>query len=567
MTDPQLDELSLRAREVGALPVIQHFCARLCLEELLEQYVPERKLGRRSKVPHSQALVVMITNILLSREPLYAVPSWLSRRAVEHVGLRPDQVELNDDRIGRALDRLYELEPASLMTALVVRAVREFDIELSQVHSDTTTVTFSGAYEGQKDKEALKDPPLITFGFNKDHRPDLKQLVYSLAVSADGAVPVHYKTYDGNTTDDKTHIETWNTIHDIAGGPRFLYVADSKLCTRENMSYIAERGGTFVTVLPRSRQEDDAFRTHVQQHPVDWQEVRREKNPRGEDKPDAVYEAFEAKERSAEGYRVVWYRSSVKRDLDAKRRKKRIGRARMRLENLEARTGAHRFRSVESARKAAAEVLQDEGAQRWLQVEVLEDIAENYKQTAPGRPGKHTTYRKLETPIIRFDVNEIGETIKADARCDGLFAMVSNHETMSPKELLNAYKYQPFLEKRNEQLKSVLAVAPVFLKKPERVAALLFLYFIAVLIFALVEREVRQQMAKRGIESLPLYFEERACKSPTADAVLRALEGLRRSELLDPSGKVVKTFHDPVPPVAAQILELLQVPRKPYGLG
>ena len=61
-------------------------------------------------------------------------------------------------------------------------------------------------YKHQKKKEDSDRPPLIAFGHNKDHRPDLKQLVYSLAVTADGAVPVHYKTYDGNTSDDKTHI-------------------------------------------------------------------------------------------------------------------------------------------------------------------------------------------------------------------------------------------------------------------------------------------------------------------------------------------------------------------------
>jgi transposase len=565
MRSHDLDDLSHRAREVGPLPVVQRFFERLGVDELLHTYVPEHRLGRQPALSNAQALTAMVANILTSREPLYAVPGWLARRVVEHAGLREDQVGLmNDDRIGRALDRLYDTDPASLMTALVVRAVKEFRIDLSQAHSDTTTVTFSGAYEGQKDKEQLQRPPLITFGYNKDHRPDLKQLVYSLTVSADGAVPVHYKLYDGNKSDDKTHIETWQAVHQIAGRPDFTYVGDSKLCTRENMGFIADQGGVFVTVLPRSRQEDDAFRAYLQDHPIPWQEVSREKDDG--DEPDRVYEAFEALERSAEGYRVVWYRSSVKRALDEKHRGDRITRAKMRIENLEQRTGAHRFRTVESAQKAAEQVLQDEGAKLWLKVQICESTVQDFKQATPGRPGKDTKYRRVDIPLLLFQVEELPDAIRADARCDGLFAMVTNHASLSPKELLAVYKYQPFLEKRNEQLKSVLAVAPVFLKKPERVAALLFLYFIAVLVFALIEREARQQMDRHAIDAIPLYPEGRPCRAPTCDGILQAFEGLRRTELLDSKGTVLRTFFDPLSPVAKQLIKLLHVPGKAYGV-
>ncbi len=379
-------------------------------------------------------------------------------------------------------------------------------------------------------------------------------------------MPIHYKTYDGNTTDDKTHIETWNSIREIAGTPGFLYVADSKLCTRENMGYIVEQGGAFITVLPRSRHEDDSFRKRCQEHRIAWEEVRRERNPRGKTKPDQVYHAHEPDELTEDGYRIIWYRSSVKRELDEKRRAKRIARAKMRIENLEERTGAHRFRTVETAQKAADEVLQEEGAQRWLRVVVRGTTADEFKQEKPGRPGRDTKYRKIQIPVILFDVEEIADVIAADALCDGLFAMVTNKKkVMDPAAILDAYKYQPFLEKRNEQLKSVLSVAPIYLQNPKRVAALLFVYFLAVLVFALIEREVRQGMKKRDIESLPLYPEGRPCKAPTADGILSAFLGLRRTRLIEPGGTIVRTFHDPLRPVAAKILKLLGVSRRPYG--
>jgi hypothetical protein len=164
-------------------------------------------------------------------------------------------------------------------------------------------------------------------------------------------------------------------------------------------------------------------------------------------------------------------------------------------------------------------------------------------------------------------VVEDGAAIQAAARGDGLFPLISNSETFSLAEALAKYKYQPFLEKRHEQLKSVLEVAPVFLKKPERVAALLLLYFVALLVYALVERELRQQMRAEGLEGLPLYPEGRSAARPTADLALAAFLGWRRHRLLDATGALLKTFPDPLPPVALTVLRLLGVDPASYQIS
>ena len=110
-TDPYSD-LSMESLEVGPIPVLRHFFDRLQLDELLEQHVPDKKLGRRAKISHAHALSLMVSNVLTSREPLYSVPDWLGRHVPEHFGLRGAQQSslMNDDRIGRALDRLFEVE-------------------------------------------------------------------------------------------------------------------------------------------------------------------------------------------------------------------------------------------------------------------------------------------------------------------------------------------------------------------------------------------------------------------------------------------------------------------------
>ena len=568
MSDSNLDEIEHHSESIGALPIVRHFMDRIGLDELLELHVPPKSLGRQPKILPAKALSIMISNVILSREPLYGVTEWACAFPPELFDSDPSTAPcLNDDRIGRALERLYELEPSSLMTAVVTKVVREFDVDLEQIHNDSTTVTFSGAYAGQEDREDRKRPPLITFGHNKDHRPDLKQLVYSLTISADGAVPVHYKTYDGNTSDDRTHIDTWQTVRKIRGDANFMYVADSKLCSRGNMRFIEEQGGRFLTVVPRTRKEHIDFRAYIQDHLVPWKEVFRKEVSPNPDKPDQVYEAVELSMTAAEGFRLIWYRSSVKVALDEKHRLGKIMKARDRLETIASRMGAHALRTVGSARKAADAILEKNSASRWLNVSFTAQPTYQTKQVSPGRPGPDTEYRRVRTAdYIIFHIEENVDAIQADARCDGIFAMMTNDRDSTPKELLAIYKFQPFLEKRNEQLKSVLAVAPVFLKKPERVAGLLFVYFLAVLIYALIERETRLAMKKAGLSELPLYPEGRACRAPTTDTVMRAIDDHRRHHLVDSDGKRLKTFHDPVSQVGKKVLKLLDVEGSHFGL-
>src|SRR5262249_34855771 len=199
-------------------------------------------------------------------------------------------------------------------------------------------------YASQEPADKADRPPRITIGYNKDHRPDLKQLLYSVTISADGAVPVHHKTYDGNTTDDQVHRDTWLFIRDLVGHSDFLSVADSKLCPRDNMALIAGRNGRFLTVMPRTRAEDGWFREHQQSHEVGWREVHREPNPRRRDGPDVVYHGVESPRRSSEGYRVLWYRSSQKQEQDRQARADRLRRARASLEQLQA-PGRRPFRT------------------------------------------------------------------------------------------------------------------------------------------------------------------------------------------------------------------------------
>jgi len=91
---------------------------------------------------------------------------------------------------------------------------------------------------------------------------------------------------------------------------------------------------------------------------------------------------------------------------------------------------------------------------------------------------------------------------------DGAFPLVTNTQ-LPALEVLNKYKYQPHLEKRHFLCKSVLEISPVFLKNNDRIEALMLVYFVAQLVAALIERAVRQNMARRGLKTLPILPEAR----------------------------------------------------------
>ena len=551
--------------EVGAAPIVRRFLDLLDLPGLLDRHLPALP-GPRPDLPSATVLAALLSNLLLARRPLYGVAAWAASFVPEHLGLLPGQAALlNDDRCGRSLDHLYKADRASLLTALVLRAIRVFGLGLSQLHQDTTTITLSGDYHDQPPAHQADRPARICRGYNKDHRPDLKQLLYNRTVTADGAVPIHCKVHDGNTADDNVHRQTWLALRELVGSSDFLYVADSKLCSKDNMGLIASHGGRFLTVMPRTRGEDERFRARVKDHPVSWSLVSRQANPRGRDKPEVVYHGFEDEQGSQEGYRILWYLSSQKQQRDRQARRKKLARARKRLARLRPRGRGEAFTSEQAAREAAQRVVDKAGVGDWLRVRVAEEVRVEHVQVGPGRPGPQTLYRQVQTKTYKIRVEENEEGLRRAERCDGLFPLMSNDKALSLSEALARYKYQPYAEKRHEQLKSVFGVTPVWLRKARRVEALLWLYHVVEVVQALLEREVRRKMHKGNMASLALYPEGRPSEAPTAALVLGMVQGQRRYQMLDEQGQVRHSVHDPLPEAARQVLDWLGIDRAAYG--
>jgi transposase len=523
---------TLNSSTIGALPILDRLLDRLRLAPILRDYLPRE--DRRSRIPTATGLLLLLKNLLVSREPLYGLGEWAARHVPGLLGLGPDQLpSLNDDRAGRCLDRLFDADVPSLTLAVVVHAVREFKVELDELHNDSTTITLHGDYESADQERTLRGRlrAAVTWGHNKDHRPDLKQLLYILTVARDGAVPVQFRVQSGNSTDDRSHRDTWDFLCKLTGRCDFLYVADCKLATTENMAYLHRHGGRFLSVLPRTRGEDAAFRAEVFAGRVHWRKILDRYDDGGElvDRSSI----HEPERSSAEGYRLIWYHSMRKAELDAASRLQRIERAVERLMELRQRLASPRTRHRDRAKVAEAveAILEETGTAAWITVTIEERAEETFRQQRRGRPGADTVYVKRERK--RFDLAHRVELERLDeeARCDGIFPLISNEPGMSAKDLLLAYKQQPMIEKRFGQLKTDFVVAPVFLKEVSRIQALLCVYFLALLVESLLERELRRAMEREGIASVPLYPEGRACRRPTARKVIDLFEDVQRHEL------------------------------------
>jgi len=554
----------LHSQALGALPIVDRFLQRMRLGELLECHLPEA--DGRTQLPAAVVIGVLVRNLAIAREPLYGLCEWAQRFEPALLGLVAGEVgALNDDRTGRALDELFDADRGSLLTELVVGVISEFQIDCSQLHNDSTSVSLHGAYvRADGTERGGKPTPAAAFGHSKDHRPDLKQLVLTLTVSADGAVPLAHRLLDGNVTDDQTHIDTWEELCKLVGRVDFLYVADSKLATHEQMTHISSRGGRFVSVLPRSRAEDAQIREWAQTHAFDWVEAARKRGRRNGD-PCDVWSVAPAPIPTAEGYRIVWVRSSQKLARDAESRRDRIQRGLAALEEIQAKLRGPRARMRDrvAVEQAAQKALAAAGAQRWISFDIAQRAEESFRQERRGRPGKDTRYRRIEKTRLELSFKIDESKVAYDARTDGCFPLVSCDRNLTDAEVLAAYRYQPNLEKRHHELKSVLELAPIRLHSPTRIEGLACCQFIALLCQCLIEREIRRSMARERIAALPLYHERRAAKAPTAPRIFDLFADARRDRLLR-EGELIQTFEPELNELQHQVLGLLGVPDSAY---
>ncbi|NQU65818.1 MAG: IS1634 family transposase [SAR324 cluster bacterium] len=293
--------MQANVKSANAYPLVKHYIGQLGLVSIFKAHI---KRGG-AYIDPAESLCIMITNILLSSKPLYQIEEWLADYA-DYQGEEPVSANhFNDDRLARDLDKLFAAPRQEMMTEISLNAIETYELETNCIHNDSTTITFSGEYRNQ-----ASDTVQLVPGYNKDHRPDLKQIVFGLNITEDGHVPIDHQLFDGNRTDDTTHIENWKRLRDLLKKEDFVYIADSKLSTKKNLTAIDNWKGKFISILPKTRKEVTEFYEQLRISLPDLEPAYEKESSRKKGE-FTVYRIFDNSQ-TQEGFRLIWVHSSTK---------------------------------------------------------------------------------------------------------------------------------------------------------------------------------------------------------------------------------------------------------------
>lgn len=489
---------------VGALPVITQYLEKLELSRIVDELVPWE-----GEVPLGTLAEVLIINRMLQPKAMFRVDDWAAKAGVADY-YELDRGQLNDDRLGRALERLADHADA-IAAALVLAAVRHFGLEVSQVHYDITGVELFGAYELELAQGQAPPTPRPAYGRTKSGRKNVKQVQLGLNVSGDGGVPLLHAPLDGNAAEAPTHLDNLRRLRQVLPRQSLLYVADTKLDTPENLLTVKAGGGQFLCGGVFNVPLQEIYLAHRRElRPVDYHPKSQEALPPEE------RDRYEAFERPAElsgtvdgrtvqlHYRMIFVWSESKARQEAATRERHLGKV---TEAIEA-VARNLNRYTLKTREAIVRRL-EQAKGKYAEGKLIE-----YELTADRKGQFHLTWTIDSNALEQWKLLEGVYVLKTDLpkRQYPLAATLAK------------YKEQSCVERRFAHLKGPLAVAPMFLKNPQRIAGLLCILVWALTVLALMERQVRRNL--KGKPLYGLYPENRPSPSPTGPALLDAFSTL-----------------------------------------
>ncbi len=516
---------------LGALPVVADYGRRLRLREIIDSACPMREVST-STVTHGQVVEVLVANRLTSPSPLLRVQEWAGTWAVPEVfGVAASA--LGDDRVGRALDAIAE-HLDHIVGSVGAVAIGAFGLDVTRMHWDMTSISLHGVYADVE--EAL---PLPKFGHPKDRRPDLKQIQTGIAVSGDGGVPVFHRAFDGGAGEVSQVVPAMQALQKLAGPARMLMIGDSKLISYPNLAAMAEAGVAFIA--PASKNyvpvEVLAAQNLSDTIEVDYVAARDagkdpEQRGRWHVREDVMTLAGPRKRDPVLTLRRIFVHSSARAAAALTARAKKLDRARDDLDRLTRGLGSRHYPDAAAVTARVQVIGRDRRVATYLRTDI--GVDEHAK------------------PTLTWSFDQ--DALDAEAESDGWYALLTNLAAteVDAAEVLRRYKGQEAVERRYQAFKGPLAVAPIFLKNNRRIAALITVICLALLIFCLVEREVRRAIAPA--EKLDGLYVSRPAK-PTGRLIFEALQQLR----IIPGHAADPHVIPQPPPLQTRLLDLLNV--------
>ena len=456
-----------------------------------------------------EAVSAMVLNALgfVSR-PLYLTPEFFANKPVDLL-IRPHlcAADFTDDCLGRALDTLYENGVTELFAIVASKALSTYDIDHRFVHLDSSTFSLEGDYDTEIDDEHAIH---ITYGYSRDQRPDLKQVVVHLLCSYRSQFPVWFKALDGNQS-DKTSFP--NTIREylsqLSGSDAPYFVADSALYSAQNIAKLSDV--RFITRVPETlKAVKELYQT------ISTEDMQ----PTSLDgysslSVDSTYGDVPQR------WLVVHSQAAYRREVATL--DKKIAKA-----QTTAQTALKRLQNKTYHTETAATTAATELSKSWKYHELRFSIISVPYYTTSGRPKKtekptHFRYR-VEGEVVDDIV-----TIEKLKRSKGRFVLATNEldtTLLDDATILEAYKAQNVSVERGFRfLKDPLFFADsLYLKKPQRIMALLMVMALSLLIYTLAERWVRQEL-KAQEQTIPNQV-GKPTQNPTLRRIFQMFEGV-----------------------------------------
>jgi len=502
----RLDHLGVVASVIKELGIIEMIDARLPRHD-------------QEAITAGEAVAGMILNGLgFSNRPLSLTPQFFVNKPLDVLfrpGVHADM--FNRFKLGRSLDEVSTYGCDLLFSELALAVCVQEGIDQRFNHLDTTSFSLSGEYAPESDEHVL----IITHGYSKDHRPDLKQAVLELMVSQDGGVPLLSKSWDGNTSDTKVFQEraqTLMTTFKNSPSPRYV-VADCKLYHKDNAENL--KALPFITRIPHTIKVVSQVIT--QALAIDtWHDVDEQRR----------YQCLEFCHFGIEQRWLVVYSEAAAWRAESSIRKaqqREYAAIEKQLFHLQAR----RFDTPAAAHAALAPV-----AKTWKYHQVdSSELIEHKRYANKGRPRADTPCQAIVWQIqarVRPDAERIGYAKQLGA----CYVLGTNIEAaqLSDVEVIGGYKGQAKAEGGFRFLKDPLFfVSSLFVKKPCRIQGLLMVMTLALLVYSVAQRRLRHALARQNA-TIPNQINQPTSR-PTLRWVFQMLEGIERVRMMG-DGKV-----------------------------
>src|SRR5215467_201818 len=474
---------SLRVERLDHFGLIACVIKDLGLIDMIDsRLVPDEQAA----ITPGEAVAGMILNSLgFTHRPLSLTPQFFTNKPLDLLfrpGVRAEM--FNRFKLGRTLDEVQAYGCDLLFSELALASCTQERIEQRLHHLDTTSFSLSGNYVPESDQQAI----CITHGYSKDHRPDLKQVVLELLVSQEGGVPLVSKSWDGNTSDTpifKERAEALMAAFARAATPRYL-VADAKLYTEDTAAALTNLG--FITRIPGTLKLVSQVITQALEEDR-WHRL---------DETTRYYCLALCHYGLAQRWLVVSSQAAMERaEASITKAQQREWDA---IEKQLLHLHAKRFDTPEAA-QAALQALSK--AWRYHQLDTSR-VIDHKRYAGKGRPTPTSPLKAIEWQM-HAQVRPAQEVIEAHKQQRACFVIGTNIPAcqVSNAEVIRAYKAQSGVEGGFRFLKDPLFfVSSLFVKKPSRIQGLLMVMTLALLVYALTQRRLRQQLADRH-ETIP----------------------------------------------------------------